>query len=223
MHVLEAFNIGKTYRRGKNAVEAVRNLSIAVEDGEMISVTGRSGCGKTTLINMLGLLELPTEGRIVLKGCEVKASSMNELTRKRRENFGFVFQQFNLIPHLTAQENVALPLKYCGVSYAERMKRAREMLDMVNLEKRKEYKWHELSGGEAQRVAVARALINNPSVLFADEPTSELDTETSKELLELLMRIREELKTTMIIVSHDLNITSYATRILKMNDGNIES
>jgi ABC-type lipoprotein export system ATPase subunit len=221
MSILRTENLSRTYIKGAHRVEAVRNVSLTIEEGEMICILGRSGSGKTSLLNLLGLLDRPTGGALYFQDREIDFRSLSLLTRLRRLHYGFVFQQFNLIPHLSAQENVALPLRYAGIPLRERLRRAQEMLERVGLGERKSFKWEELSGGEAQRVAVARALINRPLLLLADEPTSELDTETSKELLELIADLRISTKTTMFIVSHDAQISSYATRVLEMNDGKI--
>jgi len=219
VEVLRAEELSKVYRRGSHDVHAVTLASLTISKGECICILGRSGSGKTTLLSMLGLLLIPTSGRIFINEKEIRLSAPGTLTAQRRENFGFVFQDFTLIPHLSAEENVALPLKYVGISRRKRQARARAMLERVGLGERIGFKWEELSGGEAQRVAIARAMINNPKVLFADEPTSELDSETSHSLLSLLTELRNEAGTSLLIVSHDRDIASYATRVLSMKDG----
>lgn len=221
MSILRAEHLSREYTKGPHTIEAVKNVDISIEEGEMICILGRSGSGKTTLLNLLGLLDRPTEGVIFFRDEKVAMNSLPALTRLRRMHFGFVFQQFNLIPHLSAEENVALPLRYSGVRHCERIRRAREMLECVGLGGRTAFKWDELSGGEAQRVAVARALVNSPALLLADEPTSELDTETSRELLELLLSLKKKSNTSMIIVSHDAQISNYATRVMEMKDGQL--
>jgi ABC-type lipoprotein export system ATPase subunit len=221
MALIEAVDLTKIYSKGPHQVAAVKGVSLSLEKGEVLCILGRSGSGKTSLLNLLGLLDVPTKGQILLEGRGMADISSTEKARLRRCHFGFVFQQFNLIFHLSAEENVALPLKYDGIVYRERMRRAREMLHMVGLEQRRGFTPDELSGGEAQRLAIARALINRPQLILADEPTSELDTETSGEILELLMRLRQEHGTTLIIVSHDPHVATYAQRTLSMKDGEL--
>lgn len=219
MEVLRAEELNKVYRHGPHSVNAVRQASLNISQGECICILGRSGSGKTTLLTMLGLLLIPTSGRIYMGEKEVCLSAPGALAALRREHFGFIFQDFTLIPHLSAEENVALPLKYAGISRRKRQARARAMLERVGLGERTGFKWEELSGGEAQRVAIARAMVNNPKMLFADEPTSELDSETSHSLLSLLTELRNEAGTALLIVSHDKDIASYATRVFSMKDG----
>jgi putative ABC transport system ATP-binding protein len=221
MALMEAQNLTKIYVRRAHRVVAVKALSLSLEKGEILCILGRSGSGKTTLLNLLGLLDVPTEGQILLEGKRVAEATGREKARLRRSHFGFVFQQFNLIFHLSAEENVALPLRYDGIAYGERMKRAREMLKMVGLDHRRSFTPDDLSGGEAQRLAIARALINRPQLLLADEPTSELDTETSREILDLLMELQKEHGTTLVMVSHDQHIATYAHKTLLMRDGEL--
>lgn len=219
MEVLRAEELSKVYRHGPHRVNAVIQASMTISQGECICILGRSGSGKTTLLSMLGLLLIPTSGRIYIGEKEVCVSAPGKLAALRREHFGFIFQDFTLIPHLSAEENVALPLKYAGMSRKKRQARARAMLERVGLGERTGFKWEELSGGEAQRVAIARAMVNSPKMLFADEPTSELDSETSHSLLSLLTELRSEVGTSLLIVSHDREIASYATRVFSMKDG----
>jgi putative ABC transport system ATP-binding protein len=223
VEVLRAESLVKVYRRGAHSINAVADVSLSISQGECICVLGRSGSGKTTLLNMLGLLLAPTSGRILMAGREIDLSAPAGLAALRREHFGFIFQDFTLIPHLSAEENVALPLKYAGIGRGKRDARARDMLERVGLGGRLGFKWDELSGGEAQRVAIARAMVNRPRLIFADEPTSELDSETSRSLLELLTELRNEAGTSMLIVSHDRDIASYADRVFRMKDGALSS
>jgi len=221
MGILEARGLSRQYRKGPHVVEALREVSLHVEEGEILCIMGRSGSGKTTLLSLLGMLDRPDGGTLHFMGGEVGSLSSAGRTRLRRAHVGFVFQQFNLIPHLTASENVALPLRYSGVPYRERVRRAGEMLERVNLQGRKDFVFDELSGGEAQRVAMARALVAGPASLCADEPTSELDTATGSEIMSLMAEIRKERGMTMVIVSHDSHVASRATRIVTIEDGRI--
>jgi putative ABC transport system ATP-binding protein len=224
VEILRAEELNKVYRHGPHSISAVRQVSLTISKGECICILGRSGSGKTTLLSMLGLLLIPTSGRIYIGEKEVRLSAPGApgaLAALRREHFGFIFQDFTLIPHLSAEENVALPLKYAGISRIKRQVRARAMLERVGLGERTGFKWEELSGGEAQRVAIARAMVNNPKMLFADEPTSELDSESSHSLLSLLTELRNEAGTALVIVSHDKDIASYATRVFSMKDGSL--
>jgi ABC-type lipoprotein export system ATPase subunit len=219
MALMVAENLQKHFRRGPHSVEALKGVTLSIDEGEILCIMGRSGSGKTTLLSLLGLLDMPTGGSLCFRGREAGNVSLRERTDLRRSCFGFIFQQFNLISHLTAAENVALPLRYCGVPHGKRMERASAMLERVGLLHRREFFFDELSGGEAQRVALARALINRPAVLCADEPTSELDTVTGEEIMSLMVTMQKELGTTMILVSHDHLVASCATRIVTMEDG----
>jgi ABC-type lipoprotein export system ATPase subunit len=221
MVILDARGLKKNYRKGSHVIEALKEVSLSIEEGEILCIMGRSGSGKTTLLSLLGMLDRPTGGTLYFNGREAGNLCAAERTRLRRGHFGFVFQQFNLIPHLTAWENVALPLQYSGIPFKERMRRAEEMLERVNLSGRKGFVFDELSGGEAQRVALARALVGRPSFLCADEPTSELDTETGEEIMSLMAGIQKERGTTMVIVSHDSHVAACATRIVMIEDGRI--
>ncbi|MDQ7824393.1 MAG: ABC transporter ATP-binding protein [Candidatus Eremiobacteraeota bacterium] len=204
-------------------MEALKDISLSIESGDIIGILGRSGSGKTTLLNLLAFLDRPSSGTITLKGREIRTENPALLARERREHIGFIFQQFNLIAHLTAAENVALPLKYCGIPRRKRMERACEMLEMVGMGHRTDFRWGELSGGEAQRVAVARALINRPSLLFADEPTSELDNENSEILHRLIANLAGTMGAAVVIATHDPAIATCTTRLFTINDGTLES
>lgn len=203
-------------------VRALRSVSIEIMTNEYVALMGPSGSGKSTLMNLLGCLDTPTSGTYILNGEDVSTMEDDELAEIRNKEIGFVFQTFNLLPRLTALENVALPLIYGGVSTSKRNKMAKEALSKVGLDDRIEHRPNELSGGQRQRVAIARAIVNNPAIILADEPTGNLDTKTSIEIMGIFERIRE-LGNTIILVTHEPDIAQHATRIIKMRDGLIES
>jgi putative ABC transport system ATP-binding protein len=217
--ILRAENLVRTFHRGDNPVEALRGVSLAVKAAECLGIRGPSGCGKTTLMNLLGGLDRPTSGRIFFKDALLTAWGEGELTAYRRDSVGFIFQQFQLIPHLTALENVCLPLRYKRLPVAEQRRAARRLLEAVGMEGRAGFLPDELSGGEAQRVAVARALVKEPAVVLADEPTGELDSRTAGEILDLITTLRASLHVAFLIVTHDEAVASYCHRILEMRDG----
>jgi putative ABC transport system ATP-binding protein len=219
MAIVEAQNLVKTYRMGLTEVHALRGVDLAVKEGEFLSVMGRSGSGKSTLLNMVGCLDRPTEGKVFINGVEVTALPRRKLPRIRRQMVGFVFQQFNLLPALTALENVILPLRYSRVGRAEGRRRAIELLDQVGLGDRRTHRPAELSGGELQRVAVARALINHPAIVLADEPTGELDTHTAAEIMTLLRDLNQTQGQTFIIVTHDPGVAKKTERTIHLSDG----
>jgi putative ABC transport system ATP-binding protein len=221
MAIVEAQNLVKTYRMGLTEVRALRGVNLVVEEGEFVSVMGRSGSGKSTLLNLLGCLDRPTEGTVFINGVEVTALPRRKLPRIRQQMVGFVFQQFNLLPSLTALENVTLPLRYSGVGRAEGRQRAMELLKRVGLGDRYTHRPAELSGGELQRVAVARALINRPAIILADEPTGELDTHTAAELMDLLHDLNQTQGQTFIIVTHDPGVAAKTDRMIYLSDGMI--
>ncbi|UCE15181.1 MAG: ABC transporter ATP-binding protein [Candidatus Heimdallarchaeota archaeon] len=194
-----------------------------IRRGEMVAIQGPSGCGKTTLLNIIGSLDCPTSGKIILEGKEISNAKEHELTEIRRKKVGFIFQFYNLLPVLTALENVELPLLIAGVPKAERHQRAIDLLEKVALLERKDHKPDELSGGERQRVAIARALANNPSILLADEPTGDLDTETGRTILKLLKKVNETENQTLILVTHDTSIAQLSNRIFHIRDGVIST
>jgi putative ABC transport system ATP-binding protein len=206
---------------GLTEVRALRGVNLVVEEGEFVSVMGRSGSGKSTLLNLLGCLDRPTEGTVFINGVEVTALPRRKLPRIRQQMVGFVFQQFNLLPSLTALENVTLPLRYSGVGRAEGRQRAMELLKRVGLGDRYTHRPAELSGGELQRVAVARALINRPAIILADEPTGELDTHTAAELMDLLHDLNQTQGQTFIIVTHDPGVAAKTDRMIYLSDGMI--
>lgn len=223
MSILETHDLYKIYKMGKNQVNALNGLSLKVERGDFISIMGRSGSGKSTLLNMLGCLDRPTSGSVLIDDVDVTRLPKRALPRVRREKIGFVFQHFNLIPSLTAVENVMLPLRYAGVRGGERAKRAREALERVGLGDRANHRPAELSGGEQQRVAVARAVVTRPAIVLGDEVTGELDTRTSRAVVELLRQFNRELGQTFILVTHDPMVAAQTDRVIHLQDGRVES
>ncbi|MBC7249796.1 MAG: ABC transporter ATP-binding protein [Anaerolineae bacterium] len=221
MAIVETRNLRKTYKMGATEVHALQGIDLVVERGEFLSVMGRSGSGKSTLLNLVGCLDRPTEGEIYLDGLEVTRLPRRRLPRIRREKVGFVFQQFNLLSSLTALENVMLPLRYTNVSRREGRRRAQALLEEVGLGDRMMHRPVEMSGGEQQRVAVARALINNPAIVLADEPTGELDTHTAAEIIALLHELNEREGQTFIIVTHDPLVAESTDRTIYLQDGMI--
>jgi putative ABC transport system ATP-binding protein len=204
------------------AIPVLKGIDLDINRNEYVALMGPSGSGKSTLMNILGCLDSPTDGTYNLNGKDVSKMSDDELAGIRNIEIGFVFQQFNLLPRLSAAENVALPLIYAGVSKKERIDRAMLALEKVGLASRSHHKSNELSGGQIQRVAIARALVNNPSILLADEPTGNLDTKTSKEVMELFGKIQAG-GNTVVLVTHEEDIAQYAHRVVRLRDGNIES
>lgn len=221
MKALETKKLVKHYRQGDSLVKALDGIDLSVEPGEFLSIMGRSGSGKSTLLNMLGTLDRPTSGEVIIGGTEVGSISSRQLPGIRRHKIGFVFQQYNLVPTLTALENVELPLKYAGVK--ARSKVAREALAAVGLEKRLTHTPGEMSGGEQQRVAIARALAGKPAIILADEPTGEVDSHTSQQIIDLMKKLNRELGVTFIIVTHDPSVASQTNRTIRLQDGRIES
>jgi putative ABC transport system ATP-binding protein len=211
----------KVYRAGKSEVIALRGLDMAVEDGELVAIQGPSGCGKTSLLNLIGGIDRPTAGRVEVDGRNIVDLSDQELVRYRRTGVGFVFQFFNLVPTLTAQENVELPMRLASTPAAQRKERTKELLDLVGLAGRRVHRPDELSGGEQQRIAIATALANDPPLILADEPTGELDTKTGQEILDLFGLLNRDLGKTLIIVTHDARVADIASRILEIEDGKI--
>ena len=214
--------IGKNYVVGEETIHALLSVDLNVKKGEFVALMGPSGSGKSTLMNILGCLDSPSSGEYILNGIRVSEMTDNELAEVRNKEIGFVFQTFNLLPRSTALDNVALPLVYAGIGRVERELRANQALDNVGLANRVSHKPNELSGGQRQRVAVARALINNPSIILADEPTGNLDSKTSIEIMALLEEIHRK-GNTIILVTHEEDIAIHAHRIVRMRDGKIES
>ena len=212
----------KTYFMGKQSVQVLKGLSLDIMKNEYVALMGPSGSGKSTLMNILGCLDTPTAGKYILNGKDVSKMPDDDLAEVRNKEIGFVFQQFNLLPRLSAIENVALPLIYAGVNKKDRTERAIESLRKVGLAERGHHKSNELSGGQIQRVAIARALINNPSLLLADEPTGNLDSKTSVEVMDIFAKIQES-GNTVVLVTHEEDIAKYAKRIVRLKDGVIES
>lgn len=218
--ILVARDLVKVYRRGTTEVRAVDGVSLEVPRGEMLAIMGRSGSGKTTLLDLLGCLMRPTSGQLEVDGRSVAGASDADLATIRRERIGFVFQEFNLIPTLTALENILLPLRY-GPGRADGRERALALLERVGLAERATHRPSELSGGEQQRVAIARALVNEPAVVLADEPTGELDSTTSDQILDSLRELNRERGVTLVVVTHDPGVAGRADRIVRMSDGRI--
>jgi len=215
-------NIRKSYFMGKQELPVLKGVSLDILRNEYVALMGPSGSGKSTLMNILGCLDSPTAGTYVLNGQDVSKMADDSLADVRNIEIGFVFQQFNLLPRLTAAENVALPLVYAGIPRRQRMERAMAVLEKVSLTDRSHHKPNELSGGQCQRVAIARALINNPSLILADEPTGNLDSKTSVEIMDIFTSIRSG-GNTVVLVTHEEDIAKYAHRIVRLRDGIIES
>jgi putative ABC transport system ATP-binding protein len=215
-------NLNKTYIMGAEKVEALKDVTLNIEKNEYVALMGPSGSGKSTLMNLLGCLDSPTRGEYWLNGIEVSTMDDGDLAEVRNKQIGFVFQTFNLLPRLSALENVALPLIYAGYSREERLEKARKTLEAVGLGDRVKHRPNELSGGQRQRVAVARALVNDPAIILADEPTGNLDTKTSEEIMALFEQIHRA-GNTVILVTHENDIAMHAHRIVRMRDGLIES
>ena len=220
--MLEAKDVTKSFRSGDGTVTAVKGVTMTVAGGEFVAIVGRSGSGKTTLMNLLGALEQPTSGVIEVDGQDITRLRPSELVRYRGRKIGFVFQSYNLVPNLTATENVMLPMEFIGVGKSERRQRARKLLDQVELTgARQERKPSRLSGGEQQRVAIARALANKPSIILADEPAGNLDTQTSTTIVNLLRNLSRSEGTTVIVVTHDASIAGQADSVLRLDDGQL--
>ena len=220
--IIHLNNIFKSYYLGKQELKVLKGINLDIFKNEYVALMGPSGSGKSTLMNILGCLDSLTRGTYILNGKDVSRMPDNDLAEVRNKEIGFVFQQFNLLPRLTAAENIALPLIYSGVSKKERTERAMEVLKKVKLDDRGHHKPNELSGGQCQRVAIARALINNPSIILADEPTGNLDSKTSHEIMDILGKIHDE-GNTVILVTHEEDISHFAHRVIRLKDGIIET
>ncbi|WP_423792502.1 ABC transporter ATP-binding protein [Methanocaldococcus indicus] len=223
--MIELKNVTKTYKMGEETIYALKNVNLKIKKGEFVSIMGPSGSGKSTMLNIIGCLDKPTEGEVYIDNILINKLDDDELTKIRRDKIGFVFQQFNLIPVLTALENVELPLifKYRNsMSKEERKKRALECLKMAELDERfANHRPNQLSGGQQQRVAIARALANNPPIILADEPTGALDSKTGEKIMKLLKKLNESGKT-IVVVTHDINVAKFGDRIIYLKDGEIE-
>ncbi len=221
-NIIELRDISKVYKMGTETINALRSVNLTIKKNEYVALMGPSGSGKSTLMNMLGCLDSPTSGKYILNNIEVDKMLDNDLAEVRNKQIGFVFQTFNLLPRSTALENVTLPMVYAGINKQTRKTRAEEVLNQVGLKGRMMHKPNELSGGQRQRVAVARALVNNPAIILADEPTGNLDSKTSVEIMGLFEDIHKK-GNTIILVTHEEDIARYAHRIVRLKDGSIES
>ena len=220
--ILHLEQIRKSYYLGKQELPVLKGISLDINRNEYVALMGPSGSGKSTLMNILGCLDSPTGGRYILNGKDVSRMVDDELAAVRNKDIGFVFQQFNLLPRLTAAENVALPLIYSGINKKDRVERAAAVLEKVKLTDRMHHKPNELSGGQCQRVAIARALINNPAIILADEPTGNLDSKTSHEIMDILGKIHAD-GNTIVLVTHEEDISLFAHRVVRLRDGLVES
>jgi putative ABC transport system ATP-binding protein len=220
--IIQLENIQKSYFMGKEPIPVLKGITFNILKNEYVALMGPSGSGKSTLMNILGCLDSPTGGRYILNDQDVSQMSDDDLAEVRNKEIGFVFQQFNLLPRLTAAENVALPLVYAGIGKRQRTEIAMEVLDKVSLTDRSHHKPNELSGGQCQRVAIARALVNNPSIILADEPTGNLDTKTSVEIMEIFGAIQAA-GNTVVLVTHEEDIAKYAHRVIRLRDGLVET
>ena len=220
-NVITVKDLYKIYRVGETKVRALNGVDFSIHRGEFCAIVGASGSGKSTLLNMLAGLEKPTKGEIVIAGEHMEKKSENELVRFRQAHIGFIFQSFNLMSTMNAVENVALPLTFQGMDRKRRQKKAQLMLDMVGLKKYKKHRPTQMSGGQQQRVGVARALVVEPEIIFADEPTGNLDSATSREVMELMQKVVREKQQTLIMVTHDNELAAFADRIFHIKDGKI--
>lgn len=219
--VITVKNLYKIYHIGDNKVRALNGVDFTIKRGQFCAIVGTSGSGKSTLLNMLAGLEKPTKGEIIIAGEHIETKSENQLVKFRREHIGFIFQSFNLMGTMNAVENVALPLTFQGVSKKERERRARKMVHLVGLDKYWDHRPNQMSGGQQQRVGVARALVVKPEIIFADEPTGNLDSNTSQEIMDLMRSVVKEHNQTLIMVTHDNHLASFADKIIRIKDGKI--
>ena len=221
-NIIRIRDVKKIYQMGSESIRAIDGVSLNIRQGEVCCLFGKSGSGKSTLLNLIAGLEKPTEGKILFHKKHIERMDEDQLANFRRQYVGFVFQSYNLLPTLTALENVTLPLIFKGVPVKERNERAMEMLKAVGLEERAKHKPFEMSGGQQQRVSIARAFVNEPPVVFADEPTGNLDTKTTYEMMDLITGMEKKNNQTLVIVTHDLELAEYADRIVVLQDGKIE-
>ena len=220
---VEASNLHKSYLLGATAVGALRGVDLTVRRGEFVALMGPSGCGKTTLLNVIGAIDLPSRGAVKIEGADLRGLSDDSLADLRRDRIGMVFQFYNLLPTLTARENVEIPMQFKGVRAAARRSRALELLDRVGLKDRADHKPSELSGGEQQRVSIARALANEPALVLLDEPTGDLDSTTGTEVIALLRDLNQREQVTMVIATHDRTIAEQSSRVVRLRDGKLEA
>lgn len=222
-NIIQIKDLRKVYRMGNERVIALENITLDIKKGECCCILGTSGSGKSTLLNMIAGLEKPTKGQITIKGNRIEKMNEKKVTKFRQKHVGFVFQSYNLLPNLTALENVAMPMIFAGMSKKEREKEAKRMLTAVGLGDRLHHKPSQMSGGQQQRVSIARAFVGTPEIVFADEPTGNLDTKTTMEVMKLITNIAKENDQTLIIVTHDVETAVYANRVIHVRDGLIES
>lgn len=221
MSIIELKNIIKTYGAGDGAVSALQGISCKIEEGESVAIMGKSGCGKSTLLNILGFVDQPTEGAYLLDGRESRSFTPKEKANIRNKKLGFVVQDFALIPRLTVEDNIMLPLEYTKYSKKEKEKRVDDLLEKIDLKEKKHTYPANLSGGQKQRVAIARALVNDANILLCDEPTGALDSKTTKEIMEIFMKLHHEEHKTLVIVTHDTKVSEYCERVIYLSDGKI--
>ncbi|WP_311198879.1 ABC transporter ATP-binding protein [Paenibacillus hexagrammi] len=220
MNIIELTDIKKVYKRGEEELHILKGISLSVQVGDFVAIIGPSGSGKSTLMNTIGLLDIPTSGSYLLDGVATQNLTDNQLAELRNQKIGFIFQQFNLLPRLTAMENVELPMIYAGIGKKERRERGHEMLQLLGMGERGHHKPSELSGGQQQRVAIARALAISPSLILADEPTGALDSRTGEEVLELILKLNQQ-GNTIVLITHDHHIADNAKRVVALKDGMI--
>lgn len=222
-NVIEVQHLIKTYQTGDTSFNALNDVSLTIKKGEFVAIMGASGSGKSTFMNQIGCLDKPTSGKYFLDGIDVSTMTSDELAVIRNKKLGFVFQGFNLISRTTALDNVQLPMIYAGIPESERIERAKKALKVVGLEKRENHMPNQMSGGQQQRVAIARAIVNDAPIILADEPTGNLDTKTSIEVMEFFVSLNEKHGKTIVLVTHEPDIAEYCKRVVKFKDGNIES